>query len=117
MSLTEYDDFFSLRLRLTTSTRGSDKGPITTYKNITQEGTINHTDSDPYTLDDANRLNTDNTPKHTGYDDFTSLRLRLTAVQTRSSVGSFDNPITTAEAGAPDDRVTPAAEEIDNFGL
>ena len=102
MNPTEYDDFSSLRSRLTPQMGSSDESPITKYENITREHMTKHINDYPLASDDANRLNTDNAAKNTEYDDFTSLRLRLTA-QVRSSASGFDDPATTAEVGAEDE--------------
>ena len=112
-SLREYDDFSSLRSRLDAQMRGSDESPITTYENITEEGMTD--ERAPHATDGANQSSTapENTTIQTGCDDFVSLRSRATA-HTMSSVRNLNKPVTTAEAGATEERVTPAAEETDS---
>ena len=104
---TGYDDFSSLRSRLTTempqigSSIGDSEDPITAAA-VTTDGNKKHertTVTENETLRNHNQSTFSSMPNEnsglTGYDDFSSLRSRL-AAQIRSSVDHYEDPVTTA---------------------
>ena len=89
----QYEEFSSLRSRLASQKRSSAETFISTEAYNAHDRIAGHEENVTHALEDNNQQKIDGTTNPTGYDDFSSLRLRLVE-QIRSSFEGVENPIT-----------------------